>query len=115
MWFQQDGVTAHTARASMDVVHPRFPGHLISRFGDIHWPSQSPDLSMCNYFLWDHLKACVYEHKPHTLKEPKETICKEIAQINRAMIEKVYANFGEHFQKCITDNGHLMTDVVFHT
>ena len=49
-----------------------------------------------------------------TEEELKEAIREEVAQIDRAMIEKVYANFEERFQKCITDNGHHMTDVVFH-
>ena len=63
----------------------------------------------------DHLKACVYKHKPCTLEELKETICEEVTQIDKVMIEKVYANFEECLQKCITNNGHHMTDVVFHT
>ena len=29
-----------------------FPGHLILRFGDIHWPSRSPDLTPLDFFLW---------------------------------------------------------------
>ncbi|PNF28054.1 hypothetical protein B7P43_G12273, partial [Cryptotermes secundus] len=35
MWFQQDGATAHTARASMEIALRMFPQHVISRFGDI--------------------------------------------------------------------------------
>jgi hypothetical protein len=35
MWFQQDGATAHTARASMAVVREMFPGHVISQRGDL--------------------------------------------------------------------------------
>jgi hypothetical protein len=42
----QQGVTAHTARASMQVVRDMFPQHVISRFGDIHWPLHSPDIRM---------------------------------------------------------------------
>jgi len=37
MWFQQDGATAQTARASMTVVRQMFPQH-VSRFGDVPWP-----------------------------------------------------------------------------
>ena len=66
-----------------------FPGCLISRFGNIHWPSQSPDLSMRNYFLGGHLKACVSDRKLHKLKKLKKAICKEVDQINRAIIKKV--------------------------
>ena len=45
MWFQQDGATAHTARASMTVVRQMFPQHVVLRFGDVPCPPRSPDLS----------------------------------------------------------------------
>jgi len=38
VWFQQDGATAHTARAAMAVVRAMFPYRLISRCGDVPWP-----------------------------------------------------------------------------
>ena len=38
IWFQQDGATAHTARASMTAVGAAFPNHVILRFGDLPWP-----------------------------------------------------------------------------
>jgi len=38
MWFQQDGATAHTARASMTLVRQMFPQHVVSRFGNVPWP-----------------------------------------------------------------------------
>jgi len=55
--FQQDGSTAHTARASMSVLRKMFPQHVISRAGDVPWPARSPDLSACDYFLWGCLKS----------------------------------------------------------
>ena len=39
--FQQDGATAHAANYSMAVAREMFPQHLISRFGDIHWPAHA--------------------------------------------------------------------------
>ena len=53
---QQDGATAHTANISMNSLRQQFPGRLISRFGDIHWPSRSPDLPVLDFFLWGYLK-----------------------------------------------------------
>ena len=50
VWFQQDGATAHAANESMTIVRYMFPGHLISRFGDVPWPPRSPDLSTCDFF-----------------------------------------------------------------
>jgi hypothetical protein len=57
MWFQQDRATAHTARVSMTVLREMFPGNFISQHGDLPWPAWSPDLSVCDYFLWGYLKA----------------------------------------------------------
>ena len=67
MWFQQDGATAHTARASMTVVRPMFTQHVVSRFGDVRWPPRSPDLSACDFFLWGYLKSKVYVRKQSTI------------------------------------------------
>ncbi|GBN10237.1 hypothetical protein AVEN_63717-1 [Araneus ventricosus] len=53
VWFQQDGATAHTAGILMDLLKEMFPKRLISLRGDISWPARSPDLSPCDYFLWD--------------------------------------------------------------
>ena len=60
MWFQQDGATAHTARASMTVVRQMFPQNVVLRFGDVPWPPSLPDLSACDFFLWGYLKSKVY-------------------------------------------------------
>lgn len=56
MFFQQGGATCHTAWASMAVMNNLFPNHVISRYGDIIWPTRSPDLSTCDFFcggIWN--------------------------------------------------------------
>ena len=40
VWFQQDGATAHIARASMSVLWDMFPQHVISHGGDVPWPAR---------------------------------------------------------------------------
>ena len=72
VWFQQDGATAHTARISLAVLRQMFPGRLVSLRGDIGWPARSPDLSMCDFFLWGYLKDKVFRHRPHTIEEIKQ-------------------------------------------
>ena len=53
MWFQQDGATAHTARESMQLLRQRFNRRIISRFGDVNWPSRSPDLTSPDNLICD--------------------------------------------------------------
>lgn len=57
------------------------------------------------------LKALMYVPKIRTL----EVIHIEVAQIDRSILEKVEDNFQEQLQKCIIENAHRMSDVVFTT
>ena len=50
VWFQQDGATSHTSRRSLGILQDMFPSHVISLWGDIGWPSCSPDLNPCDFF-----------------------------------------------------------------
>ncbi|GFW88023.1 uncharacterized protein TNCV_216951 [Trichonephila clavipes] len=38
LWFQQDGATCHTARATIDLLKDTFGDLLISRSGPVNWP-----------------------------------------------------------------------------
>ncbi|GFW34264.1 retrovirus-related Pol polyprotein from transposon TNT 1-94 [Trichonephila clavipes] len=40
LWFQQDGATCHTARATIDLLKDTFGDRLISRVGPVNWPSK---------------------------------------------------------------------------
>ncbi|GFU59771.1 hypothetical protein TNCV_4467661 [Trichonephila clavipes] len=51
LWFQQDGATCHTARATIDLLKDTFGDRLISRFGPVNWPPRSCDLTLLDYFL----------------------------------------------------------------
>ncbi|GFT35911.1 uncharacterized protein TNCV_2154631 [Trichonephila clavipes] len=67
LWFQQDGATCHTARATIDLLKDTFGDRLISRFGPVNWPPRSCDLTPLDYFLWGNVKSLVYADKPQTL------------------------------------------------
>lgn len=45
LWFHQEGVNTHKHKVNMCKAALRrlFPGHLISRFGDVSWPASSLD------------------------------------------------------------------------
>ncbi|GFV37825.1 DDE_3 domain-containing protein [Trichonephila clavipes] len=60
LWFQQDGATCHTARATIDLLKDTFDDRLISRFGPVNWPPRSCDLTPLDYFLRGCVKSLVY-------------------------------------------------------
>jgi hypothetical protein len=114
VWFQQDGATAHTANLSMNALRDLFPGHLISRFGDVAWPARSPDLNACDFWLWGYLKSKVFVTKPNTIAQLKNCIRNEVAAIPMAMIRRVMANFVKRLNTCVEIGGGHLSDVIFH-
>ena len=52
LWFQQDGATCHTARATIDLLKETFGERIISRFGPVNWLPRSCDLTSLDYILW---------------------------------------------------------------
>jgi hypothetical protein len=115
VWFQQDGTTAHTTRISLAVLRQMFPGRLVSLRSDIGWPTRSPDLSMCDFFLWGYLKDKVFKHRPNTIEDLKEKITQEIEAIPIEMYRKSYANFRERLKQCIDADGRPFKDIIYKT
>lgn len=111
--FQQDGATSHTARVSMNVLNNVFPNRVISRNGAISWPPRSPDLTVCDFFLWGYLKSKVFEQRPPTLGELKRRIRLEIERIPQRMLRDVMGSFRNRLQECLNREGHHLTGVIF--
>ena len=82
-------------------------------FGDLPWPPRSPDLSMCDFCLWEFLKSRVYAGKPCTLGELKAAIRENIQEIGEKTLVKVEANFRKRLQICARENGHNLSDIIF--
>lgn len=113
IWFQQDGATAHTAQVVMVKLRQMFPARLVSRRGDVEWPPRSPDLSICDFFLWGYLKEKVFRSRPHNLEELKMRIREEIAAKPLEMCRRAAENFRHRLQQCIATDGHHLPDAIF--
>ena len=64
----------HTAKATLDVLHPGFGYRIISRRADIVWPPRSCDLTSLDYYLYGALKVKCYADKPETIDALKDNI-----------------------------------------
>ncbi|GFV17412.1 DUF4817 domain-containing protein [Trichonephila clavipes] len=87
LWFQQNGATCHTARATIDLLKDTFGDHLISCFRPVNWPPRSCNLTPLDYFLWGYVKSLVYAAKPQTLDHLEDNIRSVIADIRPQMLE----------------------------
>ncbi len=53
---------------------------------DIQWPPRSPDLSICDFFVWGYLKSKVYQNKLRSLRQLKKIFEKKLRRSVRAYI-----------------------------
>ncbi|GFX43364.1 transposable element Tcb2 transposase [Trichonephila clavipes] len=113
LWFQQDGATCHTARATIDLLKDTFGDRLISRFGPVNWPPRSCDLTPLDYFLWGYVKSLVYADKPQTLDHLEDNIHGVIADIRPQMLEKVIENWTSRLDYIRASRGSHMPEIIF--
>ncbi|GFY18892.1 retrovirus-related Pol polyprotein from transposon 297 [Trichonephila clavipes] len=113
LWFQQDGATYHTARATIHLLKDTFGDRLISRFVPVNWPPRSLDLTPLDYFLWGYVKSLVYAHKPQTLDHLEDNIRRVIADIRPQMLEKVFENWTSRLDYIRASRGSPMPEIIF--
>ncbi|GFT69742.1 transposable element Tc3 transposase [Trichonephila clavipes] len=113
LWFQQDGATCYTARATIDLLKDTFGDRLISRFGPVNWPPRSCDLTPLDYFLWGYVKSLVYADKPQTLDHLEDNIRRVIADIRPQMLEKVIENWTSRLDYIRASRGSPMPEIIF--
>ncbi|GFV77459.1 DUF4817 domain-containing protein [Trichonephila clavipes] len=113
LWFQQDGATCHTARATIDLLKNTFGDRLISRFGPANWPPRSCDLTPLEYFLWGYVKSLVYADKPQMLDHLEGNLRGVIADIRPQMLEKVIENWTSRLDYIRASRGSPMPEIIF--
>ncbi len=106
-WFQQDA-TAHCSNENLQLLGSKFGDRLISRRTERPWPPRSPDLSVCDFFLWRYLKSKVYANGPNNLQDLRRNIEQEIRDISGETRRRVMENFVWRLQECVRmHGGHL--------
>ncbi|GFX76475.1 putative transposase [Trichonephila clavipes] len=113
LWFQQDGVTCHTARATIDLLKDTFGGRLISRLGPVNWPPRSWDLTPLDYFLWRYAKSLFYADMPQTFDHLEDNIRRVITNIWTQMLEKVIENWTSRLDYIRASCGSHMPEIIF--
>jgi len=50
---------------SLNYLRGQFPGRVLSNRGDQDWPARSPDLTVCDFFLWGYLIREAFQGMVH--------------------------------------------------
>ena len=115
VWYQHDGASSHTARAVPAVLQDKFPGRVISKWGDEPWPPRSPDLSLNDFFLWGHVKNLVYAAPVHSLRQLKRRIRLAVRGLPRALLRRAFSALPHRLRECLRQRGgHLETVQLHH-
>lgn len=69
------------------------------------WPPQSPDLTICDYFVWGFVKAQVYAVRARTMTELKERILSAFDAITDNMREATFKDYERRLHKCLQVRG----------
>lgn len=108
-WWQQDGAPAHTSNASIRYLRGQFPNRLMGKNGDWPWPPRSPDLAICDFFLWGYLKHKIWNvpvnQQPQNLLQLRQSIQRECNNLDRQMIQRAFDGMVSRTRLCIDQRG----------
>uniref|UniRef100_A0A0K0E084 Tc1-like transposase DDE domain-containing protein n=1 Tax=Strongyloides stercoralis TaxID=6248 RepID=A0A0K0E084_STRER len=104
--FQHDGAPAHSSHINIGLLNKFLNNRWIGKDSSLtEWPPKSPDLTVCDYFLWGYLKDKVYSHILANLNDLRFAINEEITKIPLEMIRKSVDNIEKRCKKCLKYNG----------
>jgi hypothetical protein len=114
MFWQQGGAPLHTSNATMQCLRGQFPGRVISKHGDWPWPPRSPDLTVCDFFLWGYLKHRIW-NVPHdeqlnNSRQLREAIVTECHNIDQQIIQRSFDCMVTQATRCMNARGHAFQD-----
>jgi hypothetical protein len=110
--FQQDGATAHTAVVSMAALCFLFPQRVTTRFGDVPWPSRSPDLPEPDIVVYSYLKIKAYIKRHINLHALRRAIRDEIVNISDETLRQVMRRFLTPAHLSSQESGGHTKDIV---
>lgn len=109
MHFQHDGAPAHSSRQVTDHLNETFPERWIGRYGRVHWPPRSPDLTPLDFCLWGWMKSEVYKERVNTREELVARIMNSAALINEQQdkLRRATQTYADRVRRCIEVGGGI--------
>ena len=114
MWWQQDGAPCHTSNATMRYLRGQFPGRIMGKRGDWPWPPRSPDLAICDFFLWGHLKLQIcnvpHDQQPTNLPQLRAAMVSACDNLDQQVIHNAFEGMVSRARRCVNVGGHSFSN-----
>lgn len=110
-WFQQDGASSHCTEQVTKLLADKYENRVISRKfverhnGGMEWPPYSPDLTVCDFFLWGYIKEKVYSLQVKDTPTLKAAVYSAVGAITTEMLERVYLSLYRRLECCHLSEG----------
>lgn len=97
--FQQDGAPPHWHLNVRRFLNESLPQRWIGRMGNADlalqfWPPRSPDLTVCDFFLWGYVKDAVYVPPlPMNLNELRNRLTAAVNSVTQDILQRVWDEF----------------------
>lgn len=109
--FMQDGAPPHWARAVRRFLSEVFFNRWMGRDSPSHpWPPNSPDLTVCDYFLWGWIKARVYTTPIADIAELRARIEQAFRDLPQQMINRGMDAYRRRLEYCIRVGGRSVEE-----
>lgn len=108
--WMQDGAPPHFGGLPLLDEHfpDRWMGRSTRRYPSPYpWPARSPDLTVCDFFLWGYLKSKLYRGQNYgSLQELREAIEHEMGEIPPEIIRRsVCQGYPNRLRECVARGG----------
>lgn len=105
--FMQDGAPPHWVRTVRRWLDAHFPGRWMGRGSpNMPWPPRSPDLTICDFFLWGYVKSLVCRTPVSTIPALKDCADEAVCMVTDDMHRRVFAEYQTRLQVCLKLQGH---------
>lgn len=117
-WFQQDGAAPHRTEENLVRIMADFDGRIIAlnapkfTISDLEWPPSSPDMTVCDFFLWGYTKDKVYKDRPANLQELQRRITTVIESIPEEIRHNAINTFVTRLRHLLTIGGGYFENLV---
>ena len=117
LWYMQDGAPAHHSNHALSFLREKFGDQLIALGTKdnpipVSWPPHSPELNVCDYWLWSYLEMKVKKRKPNNRDELISFVDDEINRLSRSMVRRAVGHLRTRCELCVQEKGghfqHLM-------
>lgn len=105
--FQHDGAPAHFSCVAREWLDANLQGRWIGRRGFQEWPPRSPDLTICDFWLWSYVKDQVFRRDHQSLQDLARDIEDCLANIPQRMIQRCYHEFVKRCNLCFEVEGNV--------